>query len=240
MSAPLWPYLALPGLLVGIAARSTVWYLAVGRPPRRTCPACSTVPNRTLIPVRLFIGRCRVCGYAPPPPAFVPELLGAGGFALAGWIGGGGFRVAALCWLVAFSLSAVLVDAAIQRLPDVLTWPCLAGVLVLLLGQTLVAGSAADGVRTMLAGCVVAGFFLTLALIADMGLGDVKLAGSLGAVLGYVSWYAVLAGLTAGFCIAGLHGVRVIATRGRGLSTQLPLGPALLAGTVLVLALTAR
>jgi len=235
-----WPYLAIPGLVAGIAARSAVWYFAVDQPPRWSCPACGSTPRRALVPVRPLTGRCPRCGSSVPPPVLVPELLGAGGFALAGWLGGGGLRVAAVCWLVAFALPAVLVDARVQFLPEVLTWPCLAGVLALCLGQAAADGAPAAAVRTMLAGAVVAVLFRVLVSLAGVGRGDLSLAPSLGIVLGYLSWSAVVVGIAAGFCIAGLGVAASMVVYRRGLSGQVPFGPPLLAGAVLTLWLTAR
>lgn len=149
------------------------------------------------------------------------------------------WRIAAVCWLLAFGLAAVLVDVAIQRLPDLLTWPCLAGVTALCAGQAVASHAPSTALRTVLAGAAVAGFFLLLALIADAGLGDAKLAASIGAILGYLSWSAVLAGVAAGFVLAGIGAAAAIATRGVRPSARIPLGPPLLAGTVLVLALAA-
>jgi leader peptidase (prepilin peptidase)/N-methyltransferase len=170
----------------------------------------------------------------------VPELLGAAGFALAGWLGGGGLRVAAVCWLVSFALPAVLVDARLQYLPEVLTWPCLAGVLALCLSQAAADSSSATVVRTVLAGLAVAVLFRVLVSAAGVGRGDLSLAPSLGVVLGYVSWNAVLVGIAAGFCIAGLGVAASMVARRRGPSGQVPFGPPLLAGAILALWLTAR
>ena len=236
----MWPYLAIPGLVAGIAARSAVWYLAVDQPPRRSCPVCASAPRSRVVPVRPFIGRCAHCSRPVPPPALVPELLGAAGFALAGWLGGGGLRGAAVCWLVAFALPAVLVDARVQFLPEVLTWPCLAGVFVLCLGQAAADGASATALRTVLAGVAVAVLFRVLVSAAGLGRGDLSLAPSLGMVLGYHAWNAVVVGITAGFCLAGLGVSSSMLAHRRGPSGQVPFGPPLLAGTVLALWLTAR
>jgi leader peptidase (prepilin peptidase)/N-methyltransferase len=141
---------------------------------------------------------------------------------------------------VTFALPAVLVDVAVQRLPDVLTWPCLAGVVVLSLAQAAASGSTAAGVRTIVAGAVVAGAFLVLALFAGVGIGDAKLAAGLAVVLSYVSWGAVVAGIAAGFCIAGLQAAAVLLIQRRGVAARIPLGPALLAGAFLALVATRR
>lgn len=239
MSAPAWLLLAALGLASGIAARSVVWYLAVEQPPRRECPDCGARPRRALRPVRLLTGRCPHCASAVWPPALVPELLGAAGFALAGWLGGGGLRVAAVCWLFAFALPAVLVDARVQYLPEVLTWPCLAGVTALCLAQAGAEHSAAIAVRVVLAGVAVAVVFRVLVLVG-FGFGDVSFAPSIGVVLGFVSWNAVVAGIAAGFCIAGLYVVAGMAARRRAPTGQVSFGPAMLTGAVLALWLTAR
>jgi leader peptidase (prepilin peptidase)/N-methyltransferase len=170
----------------------------------------------------------------------VPELLGTAGFALAGWLGGGGLRVAAVCWLVAFALPAVLVDARVQFLPEVLTWPSLAGVLALCLGQATADSAPAAAVRTVLAGLAVAVLFRVLVSAAGVGRGDLSLAPSLGVVLGYLSWNAVVVGIAAGFCIAGLGVAASMLVRRRGPSGQVSFGPPLLAGALLTLWLTAR
>jgi leader peptidase (prepilin peptidase) / N-methyltransferase len=239
VSAPAWPWLAAFGLLVGFGVRSAVWRLAVEVPPRTGCPRCGIGSRWLLVPVQPLTGRCTRCAARTGPPILMPELLGAVGFGLAGWIGGGPLRIAALCWLAAFGLSAVLVDAVVQRLPDVLTFPCLAGVLALCCGQAAVSGSLATAVRTVLAGAAVAGFFLVLALVADVGLGDVKFAACLGAVLGYISWNTAAAGIAAGFCLAGLYATVALAARRTQVSARLALGPPLMAGAFLVLVLAA-
>jgi leader peptidase (prepilin peptidase)/N-methyltransferase len=168
----------------------------------------------------------------------MPEVLCAAGFALSAWIGGGLLRVAAACWLVAFGLAAALVDAAIQRLPDVLTWPCLAGVVAFSCGQAAVSGSWPTVMRTIEAGGAVAGLFLVLALAFDVGMGDVKISASIGAALGYLSWGTVVLGCAAGFVLAGLYAAVSLATHRASLSAHLALGPFLLAGALLALAVS--
>ena len=240
MSALGWLVLAVPGLLVGIGVRGVVWRLAVEEPPRTCCPQCAARARSLLVPVQPLTGRCARCSARTTPPPLVPELLGMAGFAVSGWIGGGPLRVAALCLLASLGLASVLVDAAVQRLPDVLTWPCLAGVAALCCGQAVVSGSLSSAVRSVLAGAAVAGLFLVLALVADVGLGDLKLAACLGVVLGFVSWNMAVAGIAAGFCLAGLYAAAALATRRRTqLSGHLALGPPLLFGAFLVLALAA-
>jgi leader peptidase (prepilin peptidase)/N-methyltransferase len=133
-----------------------------------------------------------------------------------------------LAWL---GVAAGLVDLCHSRLPDALTLPA-AGVAPLLL---LPLGVGAVG-RGLLGGCVaVIGYgAVHLLLSAALGLGDVKLAASLGMVLGAASWGAL-------FVAAALAavGTAVVAVAGACLArlsrrAAVPHGPSMLAASWLV------
>jgi leader peptidase (prepilin peptidase)/N-methyltransferase len=78
-------------------------------------------------------------------------------------------------------------------------------------------------------------FFFALAFIypAGMGFGDVKLAGILGGVLGYLSWSAVLIGAFAGFLLGAVVGIAVMTAGRGGRKTAVPFGPFMIAGALL-------
>ena len=69
-----------------------------------------------------------------------------------------------------------------------------------------------------------------------MGLGD-KLAPSIGLVLGWTSWQALLTGTFAGFALAAFYGGLQMARHQATRTSQLPLGPFILLGTIGALAL---
>jgi leader peptidase (prepilin peptidase) / N-methyltransferase len=69
-----------------------------------------------------------------------------------------------------------------------------------------------------------------------MGLGDVKLAGPLGALLGWLSWSALALGAFLGFALAAVTGLALIAARRAGRKSALPFGPFMLAGAWLAIA----
>jgi leader peptidase (prepilin peptidase)/N-methyltransferase len=69
-----------------------------------------------------------------------------------------------------------------------------------------------------------------------MGFGDVKLALTIGAGLG---WLTLLLGLFAGYLIAAAHGVALLASGKATGKTPLPFGPSLLLGALLGVALGA-
>jgi leader peptidase (prepilin peptidase) / N-methyltransferase len=74
---------------------------------------------------------------------------------------------------------------------------------------------------------------LGLLLVASLGLGDVKLAPTLGLALGWLSWGTVAVGVFAGFLLGGLAGVAAILVLGLTRKSLLPFGPWLVAGALL-------
>jgi leader peptidase (prepilin peptidase) / N-methyltransferase len=70
-----------------------------------------------------------------------------------------------------------------------------------------------------------------------MGLGDARLAASIGLVLGWTSWQALITRTFAGFALAAIYGGARIITHHATQTTQLPLGPFMLLGTLVAFAL---
>jgi leader peptidase (prepilin peptidase)/N-methyltransferase len=70
-----------------------------------------------------------------------------------------------------------------------------------------------------------------------MGLGDAKLAASVGTALAWTGWQALLTGTFTAFALAAVYGgtllARYVATR----DSHLPLGPFILAGALAAIAL---
>jgi leader peptidase (prepilin peptidase)/N-methyltransferase len=77
--------------------------------------------------------------------------------------------------------------------------------------------------------------YLALALVSPrgMGLGDVKLAPTLGLALGWLSWGAVAFGVFASFLLGGLAGLAAIGLLGLNRKSLLPFGPWLVTGALL-------
>jgi leader peptidase (prepilin peptidase)/N-methyltransferase len=131
-----------------------------------------------------------------------------------------------------------LVDARVHRLPDVLTLPTAAAALALLGTASLLSGAGGTWTGSLYGALALGGLFLVMFLASPraMGFGDVKLAPTLGAVLGWYGWPTLVLGVIAGYLIAALHGLALIA-RGRATSrTNVPFGPPLLLGTLLAAA----
>jgi len=142
--------------------------------------------------------------------------------------------VLALVWAAVLTL----VDLEVHRLPDVLTLPAYP-VAALLLAWC----SATTGDWTALAraaacsGAAVLVFTLAVLLSPGqqgLGLGDVKLAGVLGALLGWFSWLAAVYGLVAGFILGGLVAVALLLARRASRRSTISFGPAMVVGAYLV------
>ncbi|WP_162907160.1 prepilin peptidase [Allorhizocola rhizosphaerae] len=138
----------------------------------------------------------------------------------------------ALCWLALIGTPLAFIDIAVRRLPDQLTLAALAGTVPLLFAAALVAGQPQRIARAAIASIGMVFGYLFLAIVANMGLGDAKLAPALGAALGYFGLAPVLAGAAAGFILGGLHAAAMLATRRATRKSELPHGPAMLLGAL--------
>jgi leader peptidase (prepilin peptidase)/N-methyltransferase len=227
------------GALSGPVLARLCWVLAVpgGEPRRSRCQDCGTPPPGRL--PGLLRRRCTGCGRRIGPAAWWLALLAAGACALcAARIG----PQPALAAYVAAALASVVlavVDAEVKRLPDVVVRPLYAVV-----AASLALAAATDGHHGSLpraleamAALVAAFYLLVLISPAALGLGDVKLVGVLGLLLGWIGWTAVAAGIFLGFATAALAAVALLATGRAGRKDSIPFGPFLLLGALLALLL---
>ncbi|GLW74529.1 hypothetical protein Kpho02_68270 [Kitasatospora phosalacinea] len=205
------------GLCAGVPLRAAATRYAV--PPGEPWRDCLPTPY----------GRCPRHGEprVGPPPLTVEAAAAALGAVLAAWAPGRWLPL--LVWLALFGTVLAFVDAAVKRLPDALTRPLFLGTAVLV---PLTDHDPAVWLRCALAAGALGLLYLLMALLAPMGLGDAKLAPSLGAVLGLAGWRAVYAGLLYTWLLAALWAVALLALRRAGRRSELALGPAMLLGTL--------
>jgi leader peptidase (prepilin peptidase)/N-methyltransferase len=144
-----------------------------------------------------------------------------------------------LCLAAAGVLLAVI-DVQHRLLPDRVVLPSLGIGALMLAGAALVHGNWTALARAAAAALLLFLVFLVLALIAPsgLGMGDVKLAALLGLYLGWLGWGAVVVGAAAGFVVQALLALTLLAARRIGLRGELPFGPAMLLGAVLVIGWT--
>jgi leader peptidase (prepilin peptidase) / N-methyltransferase len=137
---------------------------------------------------------------------------------------------AALVW----GLVLAFIDLDVRRLPDWLTLPAYPVAAVLLALCSAVTGDWEALLRAAAcAGLAVVGFLLAALLspgAEGLGLGDVKLAGTLGGLLGWWGWWTALYGLLTGFILGGLVAAVLLVSRRASRTSHLSFGPALIAG----------
>ncbi len=162
--------------------------------------------------------------------------LALGGAAQGGTALGGAspWELAALAWLALLGVPLAVIDVRSRRLPDWLTIPAFAGVIALLGAGALAGRQPGHFGQAILGATALAGFYLALMVIrpGGMGLGDVKLAASVGAVLAWASWEALLAGTFLAFALAAVCGLALMAMGRATRGSQLPFGPFLLIGAL--------
>jgi len=150
-------------------------------------------------------------------------------------------RLGAVAELPAYLYFAVIgillamIDARTRKLPDRLTLPSYPILIVLL--STAEASSSNQGsmMRAAEAAALLLCLFLSAAVFLGVGLGDAKLAGILGLLLGFRGWMTVYDGILIAFVFGAVF-VAVCALRGQK-GGRIPLGPFLVAGTVIAVLL---
>lgn len=248
---------SLLGLLIGSFLNVVIWRVPRGESllPDSHCPHCDApirpwqnVPVISWLVLRGRCANCRACISARYP---LIELTTAVAFGLVAWwfiertgierlLGGEGslpavaacLALAAYLWFAAASIALTAIDLELKRLPDAIVLPSLAVVLILLGSSSILLGDWPALIATLggAAAMFAAYFLIVLVYPAGMGGGDVKLAPVVGAVLGFSGWGAVAVGGFAGFVIAAIVGLALIAARKAGRKTGIPFGPFMLLG----------
>src|SRR5579884_1014206 len=223
------PGLALGSFLNVVAARVPL-RRSIVRPPS-ACMSCgheiAWYDNVPVVSWLVLRGRCRNC--AAHIPVRYPAVELVSGLLVAACVWRFGFHpeslVAAFFCLALVAVSAT--DLEHRIIPNRIVLPAAATVLV---AQTAVRPSP----EWAIAAVGASGFLLAAALVypAGMGMGDVKLALLLGAMLGR----SVAVGLFLGMLAALVPGIVLLARHGsRGRKMGVPLAPFLGLGSVLAL-----
>lgn len=122
-----------------------------------------------------------------------------------------------------------------HRLPDQLTLPLAAASAALLGIAALFPDDGGSWSTALLGGLVLGACYFVLFLINPngMGFGDVKLALSLGVVLGWYGWLVLFVGAFAGFLLGSLYGLGLMILRRANRKSAIPFGPFMIAGALL-------
>jgi leader peptidase (prepilin peptidase)/N-methyltransferase len=189
--------------------------------------AVVAVANRRLRDQRRSVGRSHRFAEEAIVLLAAPAIaVAASGVFDSGWI------AALVASFLVFCAISALVDIRWRIIPNALVYPAygLYAVAVCALAAT---GQGVEA-RVALFGMVAyGGGLLILALLwpGGMGIGDVKLAGLIGLVMGALGWTYVEVAMIAAFLVGGLAGGALLAT-GSGRRTKIPFGPYLALGAI--------
>jgi leader peptidase (prepilin peptidase) / N-methyltransferase len=141
----------------------------------------------------------------------------------------------AYCYLAVVAVPLAFIDARQRRLPNLATLPSYPASLLLLgVAAPFVAGGSGRFIHALIGMAAAIGFFGLLLLVSPtgIGLGDVKLAGPLGAYLGWLGAAAFVTGLLAAWLLAALTAIGLLLTRRATRKSEIPFGPFLIAATL--------
>lgn len=231
---------AFLGLFIGSFLNVVIYRVPKGESvvsPRSRCPGCgqeiSWYDNLPVVSWLALRGRCRTC--AEPISVRYPlvEVLTAAVFASLAWaLADQPWAIPAYLWVGGVGVALAAIDLDTHRLPDALTLPSYAVVGGLLLLPAVADDQWSAYLRAWLAALAMAGFYFLLAFLKPgaMGMGDVKLAGVLGLVLGWLGWGVVLFGGFLGFLLGGVLGIALMVAGKAGRKSKIPFGPFMVAG----------
>jgi leader peptidase (prepilin peptidase)/N-methyltransferase len=181
----------------------------------------------------LLRGRCRACGERISIAYPLVELGSGVLFVAAALVFENTFRAAVVAPFLGLMLAVAVIDARFRIVPNRIVYPAL-----LLFAAAIVVGDLAvarvDAPRAalgMLAYSLPL-FLMALAVPHGMGMGDVKLVGLIGLVLGSLglAYVAVAAGV--GILAGGLGAIFAVVALRYGRKAQMPFGPFLAGGAV--------
>ncbi len=229
----------------GVTGRVVAGRLARGDHRRYEDERERPAPSYRLVPVAValvcaLIAAGFLCGWVRPDTAAgVAGLPLVSGLPVAGPPDRplGAAAVSALAYVLPVPLFAALaaIDRDVHRLPDRLTLPVSALVAALLAAASATGGTWDAYRRGLLGGLLLVAGFGVLHLLSRgrFGLGDVKLAASLGMLLAWLSWGRLLGGAYAMFLVGGLTALVLLARRRTRRDSAIAFGPAMVAGALL-------
>lgn len=203
---------------------------------RSRCDACGGVLGwRDLVPIVSWLalrGRCRHCGASVSSRWTWIEVATAASFALIAAVVADPWRLALLAPFAAILLALTLIDLEHRRLPNAIVYPSvIVAAIYILIARAL--GGGLDPAGAAVGLVLYGGTLLLIALVSrgGMGVGDVKLAGLIGLVVGAVDLPSVGVAAGAAFLFGGVAGI-VALLRGADRRSALPFGPMLAAGAL--------
>lgn len=230
------------GLAVGSFLNVVIWRVPRGASivsPSSACRGCEApILARDNVPVFSWLalrGRCRRCSMSIAGRYPAVELLTAVLFGVLAWVFAESWALPAYLVFAGVAVALAFIDLDTHRLPNIIVLPTYPVVLVLLAGASALEGDWWSLVRAVIAGAALWLFYFALAVAwpGGMGFGDVKLAGVVGLVLGWLGWGPVVVGGFGAFVCGGIASAVLMAMGRVGRKDGVPFGPWLLTGAFL-------
>ena len=200
-------------------------------PPYPQCTSCGSAAPSWLV----AIGRCRRCRAHLGARRGLVEVASAALLVSAGIRFAHSVALPAFCVFFASLLAITVIDFDHFIIPNRVIYPTLAATIPLLFLAALVGN---DWGRAGTAAIGGVGGFLALFVVhtispRGMGFGDVRLAGVIGMMLGWLGLGYVALALFLSFLLASVVGIFLLVTRIRGRKDAVPFGPFMAAGAVI-------
>jgi leader peptidase (prepilin peptidase) / N-methyltransferase len=236
--------MALLGLAVGSFLNVVIYRVPRGESllsPASNCPSCDhPVRNRHNVPVISWLmlrGRCADCAARITLRYVVVELLTALLFVAVTIRVAHLHLIAALpayLFFAAVGIVLTAIDLDVLRLPNSIVYPSYLALGALLSLAALIQGGPAPLIRAAIGGGALFAVYFALALAypVGMGFGDVKLAGVIGAALGFLSYSALVVGAFAAFLIGACIATAMLLSHSATRKTAMPFGPFMVAGAL--------
>jgi len=119
--------------------------------------------------------------------------------------------------------------------------PLLGAGIVLLAGASAALGDWGQLARALAGAVILFFFYFILALISPsgLGMGDVKLAASLGLYLGHLGWTQLFYGGALGFVAGGVVSLALMLKNRRNKPKEVAFGPSMLAAALIIILVSA-
>ncbi len=241
---------AVLGLVLGSFGNVAIWRWprgeSVNEPRHSACPRCGhAIRWYDNIPVASWLvlrGRCRDCG---EPISirypFIEALTGAL-FGAVAWVHGLTWVLPALLTLTWVLVIASVIDLEHRIIPNRLTYAAAPTLLVLVTVAAAVTGEWGNLSRAAIAGVAIPAAMLALSELfrlvrgqAGIGMGDIKLAVSIGLVVGYLGGWQLVIFFYATAISAVVVAFGLIAAGRAKLATRIPYGPYLALGAMVAI-----
>jgi leader peptidase (prepilin peptidase)/N-methyltransferase len=181
-------------------------------------------------------GRCPACRERIGPLPGLVEAVAAAVLGLLAWRVSEPWPLAVASWVALLCVALGFVDVAVHRLPDPLTMSAYVGALALTAVGAVVTDNLAGLGWAVAGGLGLAAFYFVLWFVnpSGIGYGDVKLALSLGTVLGWYGWVYVVYGGAAGAVVGGVIALSLLVSGRVGRKDPVPVGPSMMIGALLL------